>query len=81
MKKLLVVLMVLNVIFQVMYHEVWEIKKGQNVGQLGSLVYLLDDSGYRMSEGYHQIIVRPDGKYDAELGSMKYVLSSDGRKE
>ena len=67
--------------FTVRYHEVWNLKNKQKIGQLGSLKYLLDRDGYRISKGYHEIYLREDGRYDAKLGSGRYILDKYGRRE
>lgn len=81
MKRILMLLVFGLVIFRVAYHRVYTLSNGAMVGELGSMKYLLNKDGYRISEGYHEIYPMDDGRYRAELGAGKYILRDDGRKE
>jgi hypothetical protein len=59
------------------YHEVITLSNGVRVGNLGSMRYLLDVNGDRMSGGYHSIEIEGAG-YIATLGARTYRLDSTG---
>lgn len=61
------------------YHRTYKLDNGVTIGEMGSMKYLLDEDGYRISTGYHEIELLPDGTYKATLGSMEYILYPDGR--
>lgn len=60
------------------YHHFRFLENGALVGDLGSLTYLLDSSGNRLSAGYHEIIPDEEGGYIARIGARVARLDEDG---
>lgn len=53
------------------YHEFGTLSDGSRWGSKGSLTYLIDKEGCKLSRGYHEITPIGNGEYEGQLGAGK----------
>ncbi len=60
------------------FHEIVQLSNGAWVGELGATTFLLNNFKV-VSQGYHRILPRDDGTYDAYHGGYDFHLDANGQ--
>lgn len=61
------------------WHKTSTLSDGTPIGRLGAYWYILDEDGYAISDGYHEIFLDEDGDYRGKRSTRteRIVLQSE----